>query len=143
MSKMTPTEGAKLVGPPVSETPCRRCTTSFGKNLAGAPSGWICRDMLTSSQRRRLRERFRDGVTFCPGPRNTNCLEGLACPQCGNDERLFIVGMSVFEVVDDGTLEHESVEWDDSSHTRCPQCNHEGNLCEFREEQEPPEEVVS
>lgn len=66
--------------------------------------------------------------------RNTNCLEGLACPKCGNDERLFIVGMSVFEVVDDGTVEHEDVEWDDSSHTRCPQCNFVGNLCEFREE---------
>ena len=71
-----------------------------------------------------------------PKKKNTNCLEGLACPKCGNDERLIIHGQSAFEVCDDGTDGHGDVEWDDGSHTRCPQCNFEGNLCEFREEQE-------
>ena len=77
--------------------------------------------------------------------KNTNCLGGLACPKCGNDERLFIQGESVFEVTDDGTNRHWDVYWDDSSHTVCPKhdCSFEGNLCEFREEQEPPEEVAS
>ena len=90
--------------------------------------------MLTSSQGGRLRERFRDGRSV-PGLGTPTVSKGSRA-RSANNERLFIVGMSVFEVVDDGTLEHESVEWDDSSHTRCPQCNHEGNLCEFREEPE-------
>ena len=84
-------------------------------------------------------------TTYLPGrlrkEKNTNCLEGLACPKCGNDERLIIQGESAFEVTDDGTGTHWDVYWDDSSHTACPNrdCNFEGNLCEFREEQEPPE----
>ena len=76
-----------------------------------------------------------------PKEKNTNCLEGLACPKCGNDERLIIQGESAFEVTDDGTGRHWDVYWDDSSHTVCPNrvCNFEGNLCEFREEQKLPE----
>ncbi len=66
---------------------------------------------------------------------NTNCLEGLACPKCGNDGRLYIHGMSVFEVFDDGTARHWNVEWDDDSHTVCPisDCKFEGKLGEFRD----------
>ena len=75
-----------------------------------------------------------------PGPpyvelsENTNCLEGLKCPECGNDERLVIHGTSAFEVYDDGTNRHWDVEWDDRSHAVCPNhdCNFEGQLGEFR-----------
>ena len=66
---------------------------------------------------------------------NTNCLEGLRCPKCKQDDMLHIAGTSLFHVVDDGTLQHEDIEWDDDSFARCPQCNFEGILKDFRIEE--------
>ncbi len=43
---------------------------------------------------------------------NTNCLEGIQCPQCGNADRFRIVATSLFTVTDDGTEDHGDVEWD-------------------------------
>ena len=63
---------------------------------------------------------------------NTNCLEGIQCPQCGQQDHFHIAGTSFFSVYDDGTDGHEDVEWDDDSFTRCPACNHEGKLLLFR-----------
>ena len=57
---------------------------------------------------------------------------GLKCPQCGNETRLRIEGTSVFEVVDDGTESHGSVEWDDNSVTQCPECHLAAGLAHFR-----------
>ena len=67
---------------------------------------------------------------------NENCLEGLACPKCGNDERLFITGSAVFEVHDDGTENYQDVEWDSNSPTACgnADCDFAGDLGDFREE---------
>lgn len=62
---------------------------------------------------------------------NTNCLEGLRCPQCGNNAKLVIAGNSFFEVTDDGTESHGDVEWDNNSATRCPECHFAGLLKQF------------
>ena len=68
------------------------------------------------------------------GTKNVNCLEGLKCPECGNDDRLIIHGCSAFEVTDEGTTRHWDVEYDDDSHAVCPNhdCDFEGKLGEFR-----------
>jgi len=55
---------------------------------------------------------------------NTNCLEGLACPKCKQEDTLRIVGEAVFEVTDDGTYDYENVEWDDNSTCTCPVVGH-------------------
>ena len=70
---------------------------------------------------------------------NTNCLEGLACPKCGQDERLFITGSAVFEIVDAVAqdledAEYSMVEYDSNSPTACGNtaCDFEGDLGDFR-----------
>lgn len=63
---------------------------------------------------------------------NSNCLEGLRCPECKQEDALKIVGTSLFHVIDGGTESHEdAVEWDEKSITRCPSCNFEGVLEDF------------
>ena len=63
--------------------------------------------------------------------RNSNCLEGIACPECGQGDSFRIEGRSVFEVTDEGTVGHSDVEWDKDSWALCPVCEHEGRLGEF------------
>lgn len=63
---------------------------------------------------------------------NVNCLEGLRCPKCGQEDRLLITGRAVFEVVDDGVEDHRDVEWDANSPTACDVCDFEGDLGDFR-----------
>jgi DNA-directed RNA polymerase subunit RPC12/RpoP len=68
---------------------------------------------------------------------NTNCLEGLRCPHCGNEDRLLIVATVVAEVTDDGAdvaspQYGNGFEWDDDSNTRCPECDRAGPLSGFR-----------
>jgi len=65
-------------------------------------------------------------------PANTNCLEGIRCPECGQTDRFEIVGTAVFDVTDDGTDNFHNVEWDNESSTCCPDCGHRGKLDEFR-----------
>jgi DNA-directed RNA polymerase subunit RPC12/RpoP len=64
---------------------------------------------------------------------NTNCLEDIRCPKCGQEDRFFIMGCAQFEVTDDGSEAVGDHEWDDQSSTRCPECNHIATLKDFRE----------
>lgn len=63
---------------------------------------------------------------------NSNVLEDIACPQCGQRNYFVIDGSTAFEVTDDGSDgncgDHE---WDDESYCRCQQCNHDGKLLNF------------
>ena len=63
---------------------------------------------------------------------NTNCLEGIACPKCGNDFRIFIEAKTLAVVTDDGAETFGDMEWDDDSYAECPECQHHGTLGEFR-----------
>ncbi len=69
---------------------------------------------------------------------NANCLEGIACPGCGQSDRFFITAQITAEVTDAGAdiapSPRGDVEWDDSSPATCPECNREGPLREFRTE---------
>lgn len=62
---------------------------------------------------------------------NTNCLAGLKCPKCGQEDMLKITGVTTFEVTDDGTGDHDDVEWDDDSPCSCPGCEYTGKLRDF------------
>ena len=63
---------------------------------------------------------------------NTNCLEHIACPQCGNDSALKIAVTALAHVTDDGAETFGDLEWDDQSFAACPACGREGKLGEFR-----------
>ena len=62
---------------------------------------------------------------------NTNCLAGIACPNCDSEGPFDIEGKATFRVTDDGTDEHEGVEWDNSSHIECCGCGHRGSVGAF------------
>lgn len=67
--------------------------------------------------------------------KNVNCLEGLACPKCGQDDKLLITGRAVFEVVDDGVDDTRGdIEYDWNSPTACAKwdCDFAGDLGDFR-----------
>jgi hypothetical protein len=55
---------------------------------------------------------------------NTNCLEGMRCPnsECRSDGPFTIRGEATFDVTDDGTGDYESVEWFDDSPCTCKKC---------------------
>ena len=63
---------------------------------------------------------------------NENCLKDTRCPQCGQTDRFFIIGVAQFEVTDDGSEAIGDHEWDDTSATRCPNCGRSGSLRDFR-----------
>ncbi len=63
---------------------------------------------------------------------NTNCLEGIKCPDCGNEKAFYIQSTAVMHVTDDGAECRSDIEWDDDSHTQCPACERTGKLAEFR-----------
>ncbi len=69
--------------------------------------------------------------------RNENCLEGIKCPGCGNEDRFSIACTTLAEVTDDGA-EAGDMEWDDDSLTVCPECGRCGKLKEFRDREELP-----
>ena len=62
---------------------------------------------------------------------NTNCLEGLKCPECGNEDRLLIDAWVSVSVTDDGSEPMGDHYWDRKSFAMCPDCDFEGELRDF------------
>lgn len=67
---------------------------------------------------------------------NENHLEGIKCPDCGQEDRFIIAASVKVEVTDDGAdiaspFYGTGFEWDDDSYTRCPECDREGTLKDF------------
>ena len=62
----------------------------------------------------------------------TNCLEGIACPQCGNDAMIYIEAKTLTVVTDDGAEAFGDMDWDGDSYAECPDCQHRGRLNGFR-----------
>ncbi len=63
---------------------------------------------------------------------NVNCLQGIACPKCGNDAIINVEVRILAAVTDDGAETFGDMEWDGSSFAECPECEHRGTLAEFR-----------
>jgi len=62
---------------------------------------------------------------------NTNCLENIKCPACGNEESFRIAATTMATVTDDGTDDHSGMEWDDDSYAECTQCPRHGTVKDF------------
>jgi hypothetical protein len=61
---------------------------------------------------------------------------GGRCPKCGQNEKLYVVGLAWFTVTGDLETEYTGkpdgdIEWDSDAVTRCPSCGHEGKWGEF------------
>lgn len=64
---------------------------------------------------------------------NTNCLEGIRCPECGSLGPFLITCECVAVVHDDGIDETHNHEWGANSPIVCQECNHVGDVGDFRE----------
>lgn len=62
---------------------------------------------------------------------NENCLQGYACPKCGNHETLWVEATTMIELSDMGTGDHEDIVWDDKSQMECRLCNTGGSAGVF------------
>jgi hypothetical protein len=68
---------------------------------------------------------------------NTNCLEGVKCPQCGNEDEFRIAVTTMATVTDDGgEVEHGDMKWDDTSYAECTSCDKYGTLSDFKAQRE-------
>lgn len=67
-----------------------------------------------------------------PKEHNTNCLDGMECPRCGSLGSFAISCTSEFDVSDDGTGDHDSVEWEDDSPCTCGCCGFNATVHGFK-----------
>ncbi len=70
--------------------------------------------------------------------KNENCLAGIKCPRCGNEDRFLISASIVADVTDAGAdiASHSDIPWDDESSTICPDCGEAGELGHFHTKEE-------
>jgi hypothetical protein len=68
---------------------------------------------------------------------NVNCLEGIRCPGCGNEDAFYIESTAVMYVTDDGIESRGDTSWNDDGHTECAQCERSGKLAEFKAKPAP------
>lgn len=66
--------------------------------------------------------------------KNENCLRGIRCPKCGNEDHFYIEASILAYVTDDGAdmAKHTDMEWNEDNYARCPDCGESGVLGEFR-----------
>jgi hypothetical protein len=63
---------------------------------------------------------------------NTNCMEGLRCPSCKQEDGLRIECIVVCKVTNDGIAPSGDLDFTDGSWCHCPACEHEGTVKDFR-----------
>lgn len=71
---------------------------------------------------------------------NTNCLEGMRCPNCGQEDRFKIQGTCMFDVTDNGSEACGNHEFNGESYCQCTECDRYGKLAEFRISNQPKKE---
>jgi hypothetical protein len=66
------------------------------------------------------------------GMSNTNCMDGLRCPTCKQEDELRVECIVVCKVTDDGSEAFGDLDFTDESCCHCPACEHEGTVKDFR-----------
>jgi len=64
--------------------------------------------------------------------KNENCLQGIKCSKCGNEDQFSIQMTARIAITDDGTDSHTDTEWDGMSFIDCHECGHNGRVWEFQ-----------
>jgi hypothetical protein len=72
---------------------------------------------------------------------NDNCLEGIKCPQCGNEDRFFISCTTLAVVTDEGAQAYGDMEWGDESSAVCSEFQKTGPLRDFRRKTQLPPDL--
>ena len=62
---------------------------------------------------------------------NDNCLAGIRCPKCKQQEEFRIECKAMVDVTDDGTDDPRNIGWLDSSYIECAECSHHGKVHDF------------
>lgn len=70
---------------------------------------------------------------------NSNCLENMACPNCGSLGPYTIDCTTSAEVSDNGVEETGDMEWDSDSSCTCRACGHGAEVKDFYIEAEEDE----
>jgi hypothetical protein len=74
---------------------------------------------------------------------NDNCLDGIQCPACGQEETFRIEITTMSTVSDDGAeLEYGEMHWDETSYTECVDCLKHGPLSDFGAQSKVPPRAV-
>lgn len=71
---------------------------------------------------------------------NENCLQGMACPACGDfgPFKILVSQSGMTRVSDEGTDSIEGdMEWDDDSPCECLECGHTGTVGQFKGQPDP------
>lgn len=64
--------------------------------------------------------------------KNHNCLEGVRCFNCLQEDVFHVAAVILVEVRDNGTEDLQTdYEWNDDSYCKCPTCGQEGKLLDF------------
>lgn len=63
--------------------------------------------------------------------KNSNCLAGMVCPECGSEGPFHVTATSTFLMHDDGTEGHGDVEYGDDAPCECPGCRQRGKVKDF------------
>lgn len=65
--------------------------------------------------------------------KNTNCLEGIRCPECGQEDEFEIDATATLLVTDDGwdLARYSAAEWGRYSSIKCTDCGKLGEVAEF------------
>ena len=64
--------------------------------------------------------------------RNTNCLSGMACPECSSLGPFYISVSTLMLISDEGTGDHGDTEWSNESYCRCKACGETSQVGWFK-----------
>ena len=65
--------------------------------------------------------------------KNTNCLAGMKCPECGSLGPFALASYGIAEVTDSGVEEYYDVEWDDDCFCHCLLCGRYATVGDFKD----------
>jgi len=70
---------------------------------------------------------------------NINCLAGMRCPKCKHADEVLVLAKMWVSLTDDGTDPYADstkacgdVDYGDASEAKCPECGHEGLMCDWQ-----------
>ena len=72
---------------------------------------------------------------------NTNCLEGVKCPECGQEDKFEVAGQCLFVVTDHGAEAKGDIEYNDHRFAVCPVCDFEGTWGDFKVNNQKPKTI--
>ena len=69
---------------------------------------------------------------------NTRFLEGIRCPECGQDERFHIEALITCFVTDNEIDSGDDTDWNDENYCCCVECLCDGPVKSFKQQPESP-----